>query len=203
MIAFVRHGETASNAGGLLLGRADPELTDLGRTQVAQLARAFSGVAVAAVVTSPLTRARETAAAIGSAVGCAVEVDERLIEIDYGEWDQRPFADLPRDAVAEWLGDPSFTPPGGENLLAVQARVASFCTDTLADQSPAGMIIAVSHVSPIKAAVAWALGLGPELSWRMRLDLASITRVGSGPRGGAALGSFNETGHLTRPVAGD
>jgi broad specificity phosphatase PhoE len=199
VIAFVRHGETASNAAGLLLGRADPELTDLGRTQVAQLGRAFSAVDVGAVVTSPLTRARETAAAIATVVGCSADVDERLIEIDYGEWDQRPFAELPRDAVASWLADSSFTPPGGENLLAVQTRVASFCTDTLANQSSGGVIVAVSHVSPIKAAVTWALRAGPELSWRMRLDLASITRVGLGPRG-AVLESFNETGHLTRPV---
>jgi broad specificity phosphatase PhoE len=51
-----------------------------------------------------------------------------------------------------------------------------------------GLIVAVSHVSPIKAAVCWALGVGPELAWRMRLDVASITRIAPGP----TLKSFNE-----------
>ena len=65
------------------------------------------------------------------------------------------------------------------------------CAIELLERSRDGVVIAVSHVSPIKAVVAWALGGGPELSWKMRLDVASITRIAHG-RAGPVLSGFNE-----------
>jgi broad specificity phosphatase PhoE len=185
VIAFVRHGETPPNRAGLLLGRSDAALTDRGRAQAERLAKTFDGLGVKHVLTSPLRRARHTAAPIASACGLAVEVDDRLIEIDYGEWEGRPLADLDRDVVDRWRGDSGFTPPGGESLDVVAARMASFCAEQLADR----VVVAVSHVSPIKAAVTWTLGVSPELAWRMRLDVASMTRIAPGP----VLLTFNET----------
>lgn len=185
MIVFVRHGETPPNRAGLLLGRVDAALTDTGREQAEQLARRLHALAPEAVVSSPLERARETAAPIAKAAGCAVDIDERLIEIDYGEWDGRPFAELAPEVVRRWRGDPDFAPPSGESLHVVGGRVAGFCEEWLrADRT----VVAVSHVSPIKAAVCWALGVGDELAWRMRLEVASITRIAPGP----VLLSFNE-----------
>ena len=184
MIVFVRHGETAPNRQGLLLGRADPALTERGREQADELAQRLQRLEPVVVFTSPLARAGETAAPIAAAVGCDVQVDDRLIEIDYGDWEARPFAELPRDVVARWHDDADFAPPAGESLRAVGTRVAAFCDERL-DES---VTVAVSHVSPIKAAVTWALGVGDELAWRMRLDVASVTRIGPGP----ALLSFNE-----------
>mgnify|MGYP003343543945 CR=1 FL=1 len=67
--------------------------------------------------------------------------------------------------------------------------------EELVDAARDRTIVVVSHVSPIKAAVSWALGVGVEISWRCRLDQASITRVAIGP-GGPSLASFNETAHL-------
>ncbi|MBA2327277.1 MAG: histidine phosphatase family protein [Actinobacteria bacterium] len=185
MIVFVRHGETTPNRQGLLLGRADPALTDRGRRQADELAEWIGAWEPVAVLASPLARARETAAPIAAAVGCDVEIDDRLIEIDYGEWEARPFAELPPDVVARWRDDADFAPPGGESLRVVGKRVAAFCEERL-DQR---VTVAVSHVSPIKAAVTWGLGVGDELAWRMRLDVASVTRIGPGP----ALLSFNES----------
>jgi len=184
VIVFVRHGETTPNRQGLLLGRADPALTDRGRRQADELAEWIGAWEPVAVFASPLARARETAAPI-AAVGCDVEIDDRLIEIDYGEWEARPFAELPPDVVARWRDDADFAPPGGESLRVVGKRVAAFCEERL-DQR---VTVAVSHVSPIKAAVTWALGVGGELAWRMRLDVASVTRIGPGP----VLLSFNES----------
>ena len=120
-----------------------------------------------------------------------VERDERLIEIDYGEWDERGFADIPTDTLRLWRADPEFVPPGGESLAALQARVSP-CAAELLERSGDNVLIAVSHVSPIKAAVAWALGVGPEIAWRLRLDVASITRIGRGPNGAPIVRSFNE-----------
>jgi broad specificity phosphatase PhoE len=185
VIAFVRHGETPPNRAGLLLGRSDAALTDHGRVQSERLAKVLAGSGVERVLTSPLRRARDTAAPIAAACDQAVEVDERLIEIDYGEWEGRPFGDLEPGVVTRWRGDGSFAPPGGESLEVVAERVASFCEEWLDDR----VVVAVSHVSPIKAAVTWALRVGPELAWRMRLDVASITRIAPGP----VLLSFNES----------
>lgn len=194
MIAFVRHGETATNRAGRLLGRADPELTEKGRSQAAAVASALAtGPTPLAVVTSPLQRAVETATAIADRFGLDIERDERLIEMDYGEWDERGFDEVPEDDLRRWRADPTFAPPGGESLVAVQERTAE-CAAELLERAGDGLVIAVSHVSPIKAAVAWVLRTGPEISWRMRLDLGSITRIDRGP----VVLTFNETSFSAR-----
>lgn len=193
-IAFVRHGETAVNRDGVLLGRADPPLTDRGRDQAARLAKRFARHSPARVLSSPLTRARDTAAVIAAACDLEVVVDDRLVEIDYGTWDLVPFTELPIDAVAAWRADARFAPPDGESLDAVSSRVAGLCVELLAAAEP---VVAVSHVSPIKLAVAWAIGAGPLVSWRLRLDVASVSRV-AGPGDTPMLLTFNETGHLER-----
>lgn len=188
---FVRHGETEANKQRLALGRADPPLTANGATQAQALARRLEPERVEVVRASPLRRARETAAPIAAACGVEVVLDDRLIELDYGEWDSTSFQDLPPAELARWRNDPSFAPPGGESLHAVAARVADFCTEMMAGPK----LIAVSHVSPIKAAVTWALGAGEELGWRMFLDLASITRIG-GRDGTPSLVGYNDVAHL-------
>lgn len=191
MIALVRHGETDTNRAGRLLGRADPPLNERGRAQVAALAQLFAdGAPPVAVVSSPLGRARETAAAIADAVGVTVELDERLVEVDYGEWDGRALGDMRIELMERWRADPDFVPPGGESLAAVTAR-AGACAAELLDRAGSELVIAVSHVSPIKGAVAWALGAGAEMAWRVRLDVASVTRIVPGPDGPVLL-TFNE-----------
>jgi broad specificity phosphatase PhoE len=188
VIVFVRHGETPPNREGLLLGRGDPELTERGRAQAKDLALALAGLGITTVLTSPLRRARDTASPIAAECGVPVEVDERLIEIDFGEWEGQPLASIDADLVARWHRDPDLAPPGGESLVVVAGRVAAFCNERLGGET-SGLTVAVSHVSPIKAAVTWTLGLSPELAWRMRLDVASLTRIDRGP----VLLSFNET----------
>ncbi|HEY7439539.1 MAG TPA: histidine phosphatase family protein [Acidimicrobiia bacterium] len=191
MILFVRHGETAANRARLALGRADPELTDRGHRQVAAVAKVLAEEPIVAVRTSPLQRAVLTGRAIAQHHGIEAHVDERLIELDYGSWDGRSFTELPPDDVARWREDPTFAPPGGESLADVAERVADFCTELVGEE----IVVAVSHVSPIKAGALWAMGGPQQLAWRMFLDLASITRVGARD-GSAYLASFNETAHL-------
>lgn len=191
MIVFVRHGETAPNRDGLVLGRADPGLTEEGNRQAACLAEHFRGAPIASILTSPLGRARETAAAIGAAAGLEPGVDERLIELDWGAWEGRPAAAI---ASAEFEAlKAEDAAPEGEPLGSVGRRVAAFCQEHLSDP---GLVVAVSHVSPIKAAATWALGVDDGVAYRMFLGLASITRVAEG-RAGPLLVSFNETAHLS------
>ena len=186
MIVLVRHGQTAANAAGLLQGRVDPPLTDLGRRQAEAAATALP--AEARVVSSPLLRARQTAEILAG--GPAVTTDERWIELDYGTFDGRAAADVPAEVWDRWRADPHFAPPGGESLLACGLRVRAACEE-LADEARDGDIVVVSHVSPIKAAVAWALGVGDETSFRMFLDVGAICRIAVGPRG-PSLRSYNE-----------
>jgi broad specificity phosphatase PhoE len=184
VLLIVRHGQTQANADGLILGRADPALTDLGRRQAAALAAVLPAPAL--VVSSPLLRARETAAAFG----VPVSVDERWIELDYGALDQTPAASVADDLWARWRADPEFAPPGGESLRALGRRVRAGC-EALADQAAGADVMVVTHVSPIKAAVAWALGVGDEVAWRLFVEDAAVCRITMGPMG-PALAAFNE-----------
>jgi len=103
-------------------------------------------------------------------------------------------SEVPRGEWSAWRGDPAFRPPGGESLLELDARVRPALLE-LSEAARDRDVIIVSHVSPIKSAVTWALGAGPEMTWRMSLDRASICTVAFGPAG-PALVTFNETAHL-------
>jgi broad specificity phosphatase PhoE len=189
MLVLVRHGRTAANAKGLLLGRLDEPLDEVGMVQAAEVAKVLGQPS--RVISSPLLRARSTA----EAFGVPVEIDDRWIELDYGELDGHPVSTVGVEVWARWRDDPTFVPAGGESLAALGERVISACSDlweAAADED----VVVVSHVSPIKAAVAFAIGLGAEMGWRSHLDQASITRISISPRG-PLLRSFNETGHLT------
>jgi broad specificity phosphatase PhoE len=189
VLIVVRHGRTDANASGLLLGRRlDPGLDDLGQRQAAALRSVVGGAD--RVVCSPLRRARETAAALD----LPVTIDERWIEIDYGTLDGTPLRDLPVETWAAWRADPSFTIGGGESLAALGERVRA-AADDLLDESRTRDIVIVSHVSPIKAVTAWALGVGDEVVWRMWCAPGSITEIGTmGPT--PSLHSYNGRAHL-------
>lgn len=187
MLILVRHGQTELNASGRLQGRIDVALTEQGRRQAAALAAALPAESV---VCSPLARARQTA----EAFGVPVTVDERWIEMDYGSYDGAPLSAVPSDEWARWRSDPTYRPPGGESVADVGMRVRAALAE-LVEEARTRDVVVVSHVSPVKAAVAWALGVGDEITWRMHLSLAAISRIGFG-EAGPVLHSFNETSHL-------
>ena len=180
----MRHGQTAPNADGVLLGRADPGLDEVGRRQAGALAAALG--TPDRVVSSPLVRAMETA----DAFGLPVEVDRRWIEVDYGDYDLAPLGPGVHEVWRSWAEDPASAPPGGESLVSVGRRVRAALGE-LAPEAAVRDVVVVSHVSPIKAAVTWALGVSDGVALRMRLDVASVCRVRVGPEG-PVLVSFNE-----------
>ncbi len=184
MLILVRHGRTAGNAGGLLQGRLDLPLDGIGRAQVAAMAVKLG--AVDRVITSPLLRAVETA----EALGVPMEIDDRWKELDYGDYEGRAMSDIPASTWDRWRSDPDFAPPGGESMRALGVRVREACAD-LVDDAMDRNVVVVSHVSPVKAAVAWALDAPGSISWRCHLDQASICRILVTPRGPLLLG-FNE-----------
>ena len=190
MLILVRHGRTAWNAQGRLQGRVDEPLDELGLAQAAAVAARVG--AADELISSPLRRAVQTAEAFGA----PFTVDERWIELSYGIYEGVSHAEVPSEAWRQWREDPSFVPEGGESLAAVDTRVREACAD-LAERAMDRKVVVVSHVSPIKSAVAWALGAGIEISWRSHLSHASICRIDI-RRNGPVLYGFNETADATR-----
>jgi len=188
VLILVRHGRTPANAAGLLQGRLDQDLDEMGRLQATAVAAYVERWCdVDAVVSSPLKRAQQTAAAFG----LAVETDDRWLELSYGEYEGTPHTDVPSEVWQRWRDDPHFTPTGGESLATLDQRVRSACED-LAERAAGENVVVVSHVSPMKSAVAWALGVGVDISFNCHLDQAAVCRIAfRGDR--PILQTFNET----------
>jgi broad specificity phosphatase PhoE len=182
VLLLVRHCEATGNADGLLLGRTDSPLTDRGERQATGLRRLIDREGpVARVISSPLVRAVRTAELLD--LGPPIEVDERWTEVDYGRFEGEKLTDVPSEVWRQWRTDPEFRPPGGETLaeLGERIRAASdelFGSDGLGTRGTDGHVLVVSHVSPIKAAIAWALDAPDTTAWRLWLANASLSVVG-------------------------
>jgi broad specificity phosphatase PhoE len=185
VLILVRHGRTTANASGLLQGQLDLPLDGVGRAQVAAAVSKIGTPDL--VISSPLLRARQTA----EAFGLRYEIDPRWEELHYGEYEGVAMADVGEAVWARWRTDDDFAPAGGESLHDLGARVRAACEELLVAARERTVVV-TSHVSPIKAAVAWALNAPPGISWRCHLDQAAICRIMCTPRGPVLLG-FNET----------
>jgi alpha-ribazole phosphatase len=192
MLIIVRHGRTRLNAEGRLQGRVDAELDELGRRQAEAIAAAVTRQVgeIAAIISSPLQRARQTA----EAFGVTPQIDERWTELDYGVLDGMPVKEVPAEVWQRWREDLSFAPEGGESHLALHRRIREACAD-VSEAARHHHIVVVTHVSPIKSAAAWAMGLDGGVPWRAFVEQASITRIGV-DAAGPVLRTFSETAHL-------
>ncbi len=191
-IIIVRHGRTEFNATGRLQGRTDNPLDEVGLAQAEAVAAYLQPELLpdTMFICSPLLRARQTATAIVNRVGNSFDIDERWIELDYGSYEGLRQAEVPSNVWRDWRSDNDFATPQGESLNQVQRRVAEACDD-LAQRLNGRTVVVVSHVSPIKSAVAWALGVDASVGWKTQLSTASITRI-SVSSNGVALTAFNE-----------
>ncbi|WP_433714642.1 bifunctional RNase H/acid phosphatase [Nocardia sp. CA-084685] len=198
-LLLLRHGQTALSIERRYSGRGNPALTALGREQAARAAKMLAAKGgIAAVVTSPLGRARETAEAAATALGIPVRVLDGLTETDFGDWEGLTFQEAAqRDPQlhARWLGDPSTPAPNGESFDQVRERVEAARRDLLA-LYPGQNVVVVSHVTPIKTLLQLALGVGPELLYRLHLDLASLSIAEFYPDGGSSVRLVNDTSYL-------
>jgi broad specificity phosphatase PhoE len=185
VLVLVRHGRTEANAGRRLQGRLDLPLDDVGLQQVADLANWLGKPD--RVISSPLLRAQQTA----EAFGLPYEVDERWAELDYGALEGVLISEVGEDVWAKWRVDPTYRAGGGESMEEMRDRVISAAKEVLADANR-HIVVVTSHVSPIKAAVTWALDVEVTAMWRCHLDQASVTRIGESPKGPVLL-AFNET----------
>jgi probable phosphomutase (TIGR03848 family) len=194
-ILLVRHGQTPST-GKVLPGRARGlHLSDAGRQQAERAAERIAELPrVDAVYTSPLERARETAAPIGRVTGHKPHVDRGLLECDFGQWTGASLRRLMRKR--EWFtvqrAPSTFRFPEGESFVEMQLRMVT-ALEHLRDRHPAGTIVCVSHADPIKAAVAHALGTHLDLFQRIVIGTCSISTI-AWSTGGPIVLAVNSTG---------
>lgn len=185
-VILVRHGRTTANASGVLAGRAaGVSLDDLGRTQAAATAERLAVVPLRAVVSSPLERCKQTAAAIAAAqAGRPARVtDKGLTECDYGEWQGRELKTLAKEPLWKVVqAQPSAVAfPGGESMTAMQARAVAAVrrrdAALEAEHGPGAVWVAVSHGDVIKSVLADALGMHLDLFQRLHVDPASVSII--------------------------
>lgn len=174
-IHLVRHTDHDWIHRGLA-GRLPVDLNDAGRVQAEALGRWFAGRRVDAVWASPLPRTLQTAEPIARAHGLEVRTSDALLEVDFGAWEGKDFADLDHDPVWRcWNGSRARArAPDGETIAEVQARMAGFI-NALCDDDPAGHHVLVSHGDPIRAALAYYLGVPIDLFLRIEVCPGSVS----------------------------
>ena len=198
-LLLLRHGQTELSVERRYSGRGNPALTEVGRQQATAAARYLAQRGgIAAVFSSPLQRAYDTAATAAKALGLDVTVDDDLIETDFGAWEGLTFAQAAErdpDLHRRWLRDTGTTPPGGESFDEVLDRVLSVRERIIATQEGATVLV-VSHVTPIKMLLRLALDAGPGILYRLHLDLASLSIAEFYSDGASSVRLVNQTGYL-------
>ncbi|MEW9533395.1 bifunctional RNase H/acid phosphatase [Microbispora sp. NPDC049125] len=199
-LLLLRHGQTSLSVDKRFSGTGDPALTGTGLAQAEAAALRLSRppYEVGAIVSSPLARARRTAEAVAVRTGLPVLVDDDLRETDFGAWEGHTFAEIqqrwPRE-LAAWLADPEVAPPGGESFATTGRRVA-LARDRIVKAHEGATVVVVSHVTPIKLLVRFALEAPPTSLYRMHLDLACLSVIDYYADGPAVVRSLNDTAHL-------
>lgn len=208
-LLLVRHGRTTANSSGVLAGwTPGVHLDDRGKEQAAALAGRIAEVPLAAIVSSPLDRCRETAAEIAAvregtklALDAGVQTDERVGECHYGDWTGQELKKLVKDPLWPVVQNhPSaavFPGEGGEALRDTQARavgaVREWNARLEAEHGPDVQYLVCSHGDVIKAIVADALGMHLDLFQRIMVDPCSLTVVNYG-RMRPFVARLNDTG---------
>lgn len=161
MIWLARHGETAYNAERRFQGQGAVGLSERGREQARALAEEAAGRGFASLWSSPLPRARQTAAIVAARLGLEVVEDPRLMETDAGDWTDELFAEVeasdPEGFAAFTACDPRFAFPGGESFAAQQRRVVEALEEVRA-RGPLPALV-VCHRGVIRLALEHARGV--------------------------------------------
>jgi broad specificity phosphatase PhoE/ribonuclease HI len=195
---LLRHGETALSVEKRFSGRGDIALTARGEAQAAAAAQRLAAAGVEVIVSSPLRRTQQTAAAVGEALGLDVVIDDGFAETDFGAWEGSTFGEISKqspDELRAWLDDPRVAPPGGESMAATMKRVAA-ARDRVVSSYPGKTVVVVSHVTPIKSMLRDAIGAPMDAVYRLHLDPASLSIVDWYAERPSVVRLMNDTGYL-------
>ncbi len=197
-LILVRHGETKWNHENRVVGHTGMALNNNGRKQAGRLAQALKDEEVSCIYSSPLRRARETAAAIARAQGLHVVTVDALKEVDAGELEGLTFDEVVErygDFLQEWIKDtPSLKIPGGESITELRERTWP-AVQRIVNEHPDEVVIAVSHSLAILSIISRALGMNISDFRRLRLSIASINVLDFREHV-TSLVLFNDTCHL-------
>jgi broad specificity phosphatase PhoE len=179
VIYLARHGETDDNARGVVQGWIDTPLNDRGRDQARMLADRVRGLGIAAMWTSQLARALETAQIVAEAIGVEPRVDERFAESRRGSWEGRMLEDIEADEPHTWAawkrgGAPFRFPGGGESLGEHQKRVMAALEEVRSGPLPA---LVISHGGSIRCALSAHEVRGLEGFWSIRVPNATLLEL--------------------------
>jgi probable phosphoglycerate mutase len=196
---LVRHGASLLSPEKRFSGRGDVPLSPAGAEQARRVAaRLGSREGVIAVISSPLRRAVRTAEAIAGALGLSVTVEPDLIETDFGRWEGLTFAEARERWPAEvtaWLASPDVAPPDGESFAATAERVER-ARQRIVAAHPAGTVVVVSHVGPVKTLLRIGLDAPQRTMFRMQIDTGSVSEVDWYADGPANVRLVNDIHHL-------
>ena len=175
-----RHGRSTANSAGILAGRsAGVDVDATGAEQAATLVDRLAGCRIARIVSSPLLRCRSTVAPLAASLGLAVTIDERLAEVDYGDWTGRPLSELAQEPLWRTVQThPSAAVfPNGEALAAVSARAVAAARAHAAVTGEIGAVLICSHGDVIASILADALGMHLDLFQRLVVSPASVSVI--------------------------
>jgi broad specificity phosphatase PhoE/ribonuclease HI len=195
---LLRHGETPLSVEKRFSGRGDVALSERGEAQAAAAARRLAGAGIDVIVSSPLRRTQQTAAAVAEQLGLEVSIDDGFAETDFGEWEGSTFGEINKqspDALRAWLDDPRTPPPGGESMASTVKRVAA-ARDRVVSTYPEQTVLVVSHVTPIKSMLRDAIGAPIEAVYRLHLDPASLSMIDWYAERPGVVRLMNDTSHL-------
>lgn len=165
-LILIRHGETEWNVIGRYQGQADPPLNSRGLAQARALADELQNVGLEVLYTSPLRRAQQTAQILAERLGLPLHTEPRLVEIHQGDWQERLRSEIEAlypDLFQRWETEPwEVTPPGGESLVQVQARVYAAVEEILARHRNQCVGL-VTHRIPIALLKVRYQGMDPEV----------------------------------------
>jgi 2,3-bisphosphoglycerate-dependent phosphoglycerate mutase/probable phosphoglycerate mutase len=200
---LIRHGQTQANRERRYQSHSDSPLTSYGRRQVTALAARLRAIPFGVAIASPSERTRLAAEAIlAGRQGVALREDPAWAEVDHGRWEGLTYAEVlaryPDEARARWSAGVHGKAEGGESLAEVSARIGDAWRALLRDH-PGGRILIATHATPIKLIICASLGLDPQMHWRWRIDLGSLTCLDVYPSG-AIIRMVNEVPRLKEPA---
>jgi probable phosphoglycerate mutase len=198
VVLLLRHGETPLSVEKRFSGRGDAALTERGQAQAAAAASRLADAGIDVIVSSPLRRTQQTAAAVAEAIGLEVTVDDGFAETDFGAWEGSSFGEISKSAPGElraWIDDPRIAPPGGESMVSTAARVAA-ARDRVIAAYPGKTVLIVSHVTPIKLMLRDALDAPMNAIYRLHLDPASLSIIDWFAGAPSVVRLMNDTSHL-------
>jgi broad specificity phosphatase PhoE len=176
---LIRHGENDFVSRGAIAGRQpNVHLNDRGRAQAGRIAGGLANEPIEQIFSSPLERCRETAQPLASRLNLEIQLADELLEVDYGQWTSRTFAELDNSEL--WRQYNAFRSgtriPGGEMMIEIQARIVGFL-EKQSQLSPSRKIAVITHGDVIRAALLNYLGMPLDFVHRLKIDMGSVSTV--------------------------